>query len=147
MDDASDPLLPDHPIDTPFLWRPLIQKVLFISVAILFLVFTLLGKYNTFKWQLDEAMYDDPLALTTTKEPYPGKYITHSIIACGGLGNMMWRFASISGISKVIDRHPFILSSEGCMHDAKKEVEGFFPEYAKRIHFIVRIEGVKGIKC
>jgi hypothetical protein len=149
MDDPI-PLLPPplpSPIKNPSIWHLLPQKVIFLLVVALFLIYSLLNKYDSYEWQINEVLYattNDHQSPTTPTDDT--KYITHSMgpgCICCGLGNMMFRFASISGIAKVINRQPFVLSSVKCMHGAKKEAEGIFPEYAKRIHFIVR-RGLKG---
>ncbi|KAI1727173.1 glycosyl transferase family 11 domain-containing protein [Ditylenchus destructor] len=72
-----------------------------------------------------------------SEHPYYNRYITPTIDDgwCGGLGNMMWRFASMYAIGKKLGRSPYYDASLSCMKSAKKEVEEMLPEYATRIQF------------
>lgn len=52
----------------------------------------------------------------------------------------MWRFASLYGIGKRIGRSPFFDTTLGpieCMRPAREEAKRIFPEYSKRMYFLV----------
>ncbi|KAL3124617.1 hypothetical protein niasHT_010458 [Heterodera trifolii] len=62
---------------------------------------------------------------------------------CGGLGNQMWRFASLYGIGKPYGRKPIFKEDQKCekAHGAhetegENEIEKLFPVYASQIKYI-----------
>ncbi|KAI1695830.1 galactoside 2-alpha-L-fucosyltransferase [Ditylenchus destructor] len=68
--------------------------------------------------------------------PEYDKYVGSMVMACGGLGNMMWRFASLYGIGRQLKRTPYIEESWQCMKDSHAEALEIFPEYGKRMRFV-----------
>lgn len=47
----------------------------------------------------------------------------------------MYRFASLYGIGKMMQRTPFYLNSELCIQEFKQEIKETFPNLYKRINF------------
>ncbi|KAI1728048.1 hypothetical protein DdX_00198 [Ditylenchus destructor] len=61
--------------------------------------------------------------------PEYNRYIAPTVTLCGGIGNMMWRYASMYGLGRQLNRTPFFESSANCMKDAQKEALATFPEH------------------
>jgi len=55
---------------------------------------------------------------------------------CGGLGNQMYRYASLLGIGEVLGRVPVYIQSDECAHSLKEEIKWVFPHFYSRIHFV-----------
>uniref|UniRef100_A0A914H5A7 Uncharacterized protein n=1 Tax=Globodera rostochiensis TaxID=31243 RepID=A0A914H5A7_GLORO len=67
---------------------------------------------------------------------------------CGGLGNQIWRFASLYGIGKPYGRKPIFKVDQKCKkshgaHETEEEneIEHIFPVYASKIKYIVGTDG------
>uniref|UniRef100_A0A915EU96 Alpha-1,2-fucosyltransferase n=1 Tax=Ditylenchus dipsaci TaxID=166011 RepID=A0A915EU96_9BILA len=66
------------------------------------------------------------------------KFITTSFTyLCGGLGNQMYRFASLYAIARETGRTPYFDVSVRCMLSSYGEVEELFPKYAQLLRFEV----------
>ncbi|KAI1697036.1 galactoside 2-alpha-L-fucosyltransferase [Ditylenchus destructor] len=68
--------------------------------------------------------------------PEYDKYLGSTVMACGGIGNMMWRFASLYGIGRQLNRTFYVEESWQCMKDSHAEALEIFPEYGKRMRFV-----------
>jgi hypothetical protein len=72
-----------------------------------------------------------------------GKYITLLFNSCGGLANMLYRYASIHGIGKKLNRIPFIDKRRKCWQEHMPELMAGLPEFAKQTMFLVSLDARK----
>ncbi|KAI6185801.1 putative glycosyltransferase C06E1.7 [Aphelenchoides besseyi] len=64
------------------------------------------------------------------------KFITLSFNSCGGLANMIWRFASIYGIGRQLNRRPYIESRRSCWKNTMPEFYSSIPGLYNATNFI-----------
>src|SRR3954466_2879774 len=74
----------------------------------------------------------------TTKLEPPKHHVSASIIACGGLGNMMWRFASLYGIGRHLGRSPYFANAGLCYREHLTEFREVFDNFGDLLEFYVR---------
>uniref|UniRef100_A0A915DS75 L-Fucosyltransferase n=1 Tax=Ditylenchus dipsaci TaxID=166011 RepID=A0A915DS75_9BILA len=112
--------------------------MMYICIAITIIVVLALWRYtlelsHSIKWPNNFKEY---LITKNTTLPVYNHYISPTITLCGGMGNMMWRFASVYGIGRQTGRSPYFHDDASCMKDTLREANETFPEYAKRMKFL-----------
>ncbi|KAI6190825.1 putative glycosyltransferase C06E1.7 [Aphelenchoides bicaudatus] len=64
------------------------------------------------------------------------KFISLMLASCGGLGNMFYRFLSIYGIGRTLNRIPFIDSKLKCFRHTMPEFEYALPNFYRAVKFM-----------